>query len=76
MLTIASLSYLDGTWFVTPEEPATLPLILVALGTLAAYAVLTGWRPQRAMAAARSTDGADQGPITGETSGEAIRRAA
>jgi len=47
MLTLASQTFANGTWTITPAEPATLQLALVGLGTLAGYAVLTGWRTRR-----------------------------
>jgi hypothetical protein len=42
MLTFASQTFANGIWTITPEEPATLPLVLVGLGTLAAYAAFAG----------------------------------
>ena len=53
MWTIASQSFANGIWTITPEEPATLPLALVGIGTLAVYAVFAGWRPRRAAIEAR-----------------------
>jgi hypothetical protein len=53
MLTFASQTFANGIWTITPEEPATLPLLLVGLGTLAVYAAFAGWRPRRATAEAR-----------------------
>ena len=47
MLTFALQTFANGTWTITPKEPATLQLALVGLGTLAIYAVWTGWRPRR-----------------------------
>lgn len=55
MFTIASQSFANGIWTITPEEPATLPLALVGLGTLAVYAALMGWRPRRTAAIADPT---------------------
>jgi hypothetical protein len=48
MLVLATQTFVNGTWNITPEEPATLQLALIGVGTLAVYAVLTGWRPLRA----------------------------
>jgi hypothetical protein len=53
MMTFASQSFASGIWTITPEEPATLPLVLVGLGTLAVYAAFAGWRPRRATVEAR-----------------------
>ncbi len=47
MLTIASQTFANGIWTITPDEPAALQLTLVGLGTMAIYAVWTGWRPRR-----------------------------
>jgi hypothetical protein len=47
MTNLASLLLADGIVTITPAEPASLELALVGLGTLAAYAILSGWRPKR-----------------------------
>jgi hypothetical protein len=47
MTNLASLLLADGIVTITPAEPATLELALVGLGTLATYAILSGWRSKR-----------------------------
>jgi hypothetical protein len=47
MTNLASLLLADGIVTITPAEPASLELALVGLGTLATYAILSGWRPKR-----------------------------
>ena len=76
MLIFASQTLAHGTWNITPEEPATLQLALVGLGTLAVYAVLTGWRPNRKSLASDSTSGTEHDSIEISTPGMIIKRAA
>lgn len=76
MLILASQTFADGTWNVTPEEPATLTLALVGLGTLAFYAVMTGWRPTRKTLADVSASGVEDAAVESGAPGTIIRRAA
>lgn len=55
MLTFAAQTLVDGTWIITPEEPASLSLVLVAVGTLAVYGVLSSRRRQPAVTSATKT---------------------
>jgi hypothetical protein len=65
MLTFASQTLANGTWTITPDEPATLQLALVGLGTLAIYAIWTDWRPRRtAMDELGRTDGESESTTT------------
>lgn len=41
MLTLATQTFVDGIWILSPEEPASLALALAGLGTIAIYAALT-----------------------------------
>jgi PEP-CTERM motif len=59
----------------TPEEPATLELALVGVGTLAIYAILRG-RRSRGTAAAESTATHRRLPVLGAGEEVAARRAA
>ena len=63
MLTFASQSFAGGIWTITPEEPATMPLLLVGLGTLAVYAVISGWRPRRATIAVKARQTQPSEPV-------------
>jgi hypothetical protein len=76
MLIFASQTFANGVWTVTPEEPGALTLALVGLGTLACYAVFTGWRPTRKTLANISASGTQNAGIETETPGTIIRRAA
>lgn len=44
MLTFATTAFSDGTWTITPEEPASLSLALLGFGAIVVYAALSGWR--------------------------------
>lgn len=72
MLTLASQTFVDGVWTLTPEEPATLQLAVVGFAMLATYAVVTGWRPTRRPVKVRATIITEGQPTTEEK----IRRAA
>jgi hypothetical protein len=76
MLTIASQTFANGTWTITPAEPATLQIALVGLATLAVYAVVTGWRPGRTAVVARFDADNDLSQVAGGAEGTARRRAA
>ncbi len=76
MLTFASQTFANGTWTITPAEPATLQLALVGLGTLAVYAILTGWRPGRTAAVGGSAAAKELTLVGGEAENIATRRAA
>jgi len=76
MLIFASQTFANGVWNVTPDEPGTLTLALVGLGTLAFYAVMTGWRPSRKALAVDSASGADADAIATLTADTNIGRAA
>ena len=41
MLTLATQTFVDGLWILTPEEPSSLALAVAGMGTLAVYAALT-----------------------------------
>ncbi len=53
MLTLATQAFVDGTWTINPEEPASLALALVGTGLLAVYAVMAGRRRQLAAPATK-----------------------
>ena len=76
MLTFPSQTFANGTWTITPAEPATLQLALVGLGTLAVYAVLTGWRPGRTAAVTELDATTNLGQVASEAEGNAAKRAA
>ena len=76
MLIFASQTFANGVWTVTPEEPGALTLALVGLGTLACYAVFTGWRPTRKTLANVSASGAEDAVVAAGAPGTIIRRAA
>jgi hypothetical protein len=76
MLIFASQTFANGAWNVTPEEPGTLTLALVGLGTLAFYAVMTGWRPTRKTQVAASTSNVEDIEIETGAPGTIIRHAA
>ena len=59
MLTFATQTFADGTWTLMPEEPAALTLALVGLGTLAIYAIFSGWRPRRSSTFAAANESGD-----------------
>jgi hypothetical protein len=44
MLTFATTAFSDGTWTITPDEPASLSLALIGFGAMVLYAALSGWR--------------------------------
>ena len=76
MLTVASQTFANGTWTISPAEPTTLQLALVGLGTLAVYAVLTGWRPGRTAAVVDSAAGTELARFASEAGDITTRRAA
>jgi hypothetical protein len=76
MLIFASQTFANGIWNITPEEPATLTLALVGLGTLAFYAVITGWRPTRKTRTDDLVSAAEDSAIDSGAPGTIIRRAA
>ncbi len=76
MLILASQTFANGVWNITPEEPGTLTLALVGLGTLAFYAVVTGWRPTRKTLADNSARGIEDATLEIESPGNIIRHAA
>jgi hypothetical protein len=76
MLTFASQAFANGTWTITPEEPATLQLALAGLGALAVYAALTGWRPRRTATIVNRTTVDERGQTSSEREGTTARRAA
>jgi hypothetical protein len=77
MLTFAAQTFVDGAWTVTPEEPASLALALVGMGTVAVYGVLASRRRQAAAASAtKSISGTDQTRQTKSSHDHRRRRAA
>jgi hypothetical protein len=47
MVTTATLTFAAHSITIAPEEPASLSMALVGLGTLVAFAALSGWRRGR-----------------------------
>ena len=76
MFILASLAFPDSALTITPEEPATLQLAIVGLGTLAVYAVLTGWRPRKTMTVVAADPTAEIAPASTPADDTVIRRAA
>lgn len=73
MATLASQSFVNGVWTLTPAEPAALQLAVVGLAMVATYAVVTSWRPSRTTVAAKAQQTLEQPQSTKK---EKIRRAA
>lgn len=60
MFLFATQAFEDGLWTLAPEEPTSLSLAVVALGTVAIYTVLAGRSARRVAVSAKNLSHAKQ----------------